>query len=52
MQRIHQLITSIGSQPYQGKLGLPLSRYPFSSIHPCIPANESNAGNNLDGTNC
>jgi hypothetical protein len=52
IQRLHQIMTNIGSQPFQGKLGLPLPRYPLSSIHPCISANESSAGNNLDGTNC
>ena len=49
IQRLHQIITSIGGQPFQGKLGLPLSSYPFSSIHPCISANTCN---NLDDTNC
>jgi len=28
IQKLHQLITSIGGQPYPGKLGLPLPRYP------------------------
>ena len=28
IQRLQQLITDIGGQPYQGKLGLPLPKYP------------------------
>jgi ferritin-like metal-binding protein YciE len=28
IQRLQQLITTLGGQPYQGKLGLPLPKYP------------------------
>ena len=28
LERLNQLITSLGGQPYQGKMGLPLPGYP------------------------
>jgi len=32
IERLHQLITTLGGQPYQGKVGLPLPKYPQPMI--------------------